>query len=162
MLAERARRWLVGALWLASTVALSNAEAPSSAFELRSVAFKENGRLDPEILGLCDAKRSVTEGAAIVNAKIKKGPSDQSPVAIDIRIDKIARLGIGNSGVGWGGLEFGITAIVAAQPEVQTHLLCRERVMGAGGRSAYCGSIDACSKDVSKKIVEWLKVVTKE
>ncbi|HTE41925.1 MAG TPA: hypothetical protein VK629_13960 [Steroidobacteraceae bacterium] len=153
-------KWIVP-LAAATAMALFAAlevEAADVKFQIRNVEFKENGRLDSQLMGLCDAKQSVRDAVVRLRGPYRKKPTDGLP-EVDIRIDKIARLAAGNSGVRWGGLEFGVTAILVAQPDVEAQFLCRHPVLGIGGRSAYCPTIDECSFDVSKKLFKWMKVV---
>lgn len=136
------------------------ADSPKINVQLRDVTLKENGRIEPVVLKHCDVQKSfrdaIVEKQSKVNAK-RKRKSDTESHEVDVRVDKIARLGMGSAGVKWGGLEVGVTATVVASPSVHTYLVCRKNVFGAAGPYAYCATIDSCSQKILDDISTWLE-----
>jgi hypothetical protein len=125
----------------------------SPAIQITSISFREDGRLDNNILRECDVAKIVTDAFQ----RDAKKPRRSTKIDVALRIDRVAKLG-GRPppGSAVGGTELAVSVISAAGQEMNQPFACRKDAVMSSANSAHCARLEDCSGRIASQISTWL------
>jgi hypothetical protein len=136
---------------------------PVVSYQINKIEFKENGRIDSDMVLECDLKKLLENAAQPYSAtgeKTRKLEERDKHAArahfeLELRIDKVARVA-GQPPNRLGGSEVGVSVFLGAQTSKPQFFLCRLEGIGLLTPPSTCSRLDYCSAKLTKQIAEWL------
>jgi hypothetical protein len=136
---------------------------PVVSYQINKIEFKENGRIDSDMVLECDLKKLLEKAAQPYSAtgektkQLNKGHQRgaQAHFEIELRVDKVARVA-GQPPNRLGGSEVGVSVFLGAQTSKPQFFLCRLEGIGLLTPPSVCARLDYCSDKLTKQIAEWL------